>query len=206
MAEFIEKPHPSDKKKKTKADDKCGFMEIPPHLQPTSSAKKIQEEKEPEDRLESFWDRIAVMRTCYFATSLWCIVWNFLGHRKKTFKCAAYLLLFCAIYILLAILILRDLFQPLIANFPKMPEISIKKSPETIVNLGNGFLMIFTVYCNCTCIKVIGEQIGNEIDLLKKQMVEIKSQKAGILPSQMKQQNSGLFLQSANSALNTDMA
>uniref|UniRef100_A0AC35G3K3 Uncharacterized protein n=1 Tax=Panagrolaimus sp. PS1159 TaxID=55785 RepID=A0AC35G3K3_9BILA len=60
-------------------------------------------------------------------------------------------------------------------HLPSFPEISFKKAPEKIMNLGNIGLLFIAILCNCAVFKKIGEQIGIEIDALHKEIKEVKS-------------------------------
>ena len=60
--------------------------------------------------------------------------------------------------------------------------------------------MIFTVYCNCTLIKLIGEQIGVELDILKQQVTELQNQQSKTLPERIKKQTTILNLHQRNTS------
>lgn len=109
----------------------------------------------------------------------------------RRFKHVSFLLLFAAVYVFGAIVIFRDLLVSLVINFrtftnphliiingntlAPISALSLKKSPERIMNLGNIGLLLVALLCNCAVFKKIGEQIGIEIDVIRKEIKELKA-------------------------------
>ena len=73
------------------------------------------------------------------------------------------------------------------------------------MEIGNVLLMLFIIYCNCTLIKLVGEQTGVEIDLLKQQVTDLQDEVSKSTLDKIKKQTTALNLQKNASDVNMKM-